>query len=354
MFEPNRHAARRVHANLTRSRHADRLRSRVVQPGRVLNLLACLIGVVALAIVLDQLGTDGLRRVFVGTGAWFVAIAAIDLASVVCDAFAIHGLLRAKMAVSYGRVFCAQASGIAINRLTPGNSLGEPVKVTMLAPVVPTTVAVGAILMFNLLTMYVGIAAIVLGVPLTALMLDLPHQATVAVWIATGVLIGFAIGVAILIRRGAIATLIGVLAGARLISAVRAERWRRAIAEIDTRLRDLGHLRSAGIARGLAGVLGSRVFNWLGTLGVLSAVGVPLTAPLVVAMLSVGILITWMSNIVPLGLGIADGTNYALYGVLGASPAAGLVFTMINRVRTCVLAVMGLAVLAIANALRRA
>ena len=61
-----------------------------------------------------------------------------------------------------------------------------------------------------------------------------------------------------------------------------------------------------------------------------------------------------MSNIVPLGLGIADGTNYALYGVLGASPAAGLVFTMINRVRTCVLAVMGLAVLAIANALRRA
>ena len=338
----------------TRSRPARRSATlRVVRPGRVLNLLACLIGVVALAIVLHQLGADGLRRVFVGTGAWFVAIAAIDLASVVCDAFAIHGLLRATSAVSYARVFGAQASGLAINRLTPGNSFGEPVKVTMLGPDVPTPVAVGAILMFNLLTMYVGIASIVLGVPLTALMLDIPHQAAIAVWLATVALIGFAIGIAIVIRRGAIATLIGVLARARLISAARAERWRRAIVEIDRRLRDLGHLRSAGIARGLAGVLGSRACNWLGTLGVLSAVGVPLTAPLVVAMLSVGILITWLSNIVPLGLGIADGTNYALYGLLGASPEAGLVFTMINRVRTVVLAVLGLAVLAIANALRR-
>ena len=93
--------------------------------------------------------------------------------------------------------------------------------------------------------------------------------------------------------------------------------------------------------------------NWIGTLVVLHVVGVPLTGQLVVAMLSVGILITWMSNIIPLGLGLADGGNYVLYGLLGAAPAAGLVFTMINRVRTVVLAAMGLAILAVANALRR-
>jgi uncharacterized membrane protein YbhN (UPF0104 family) len=70
-------------------------------------------------------------------------------------------------------------------------------------------------------------------------------------------------------------------------------------------------------------------------------------------MLSVGILITWVSNVIPLGLGIADGSTYALYGVLGASPDAGLVFSMVNRLRTCVLAVVGLAVMAIANATER-
>ena len=70
-------------------------------------------------------------------------------------------------------------------------------------------------------------------------------------------------------------------------------------------------------------------------------------------MLSVGILISWLSNVLPLGLGLADGTNYALYGLLGASPEAGLVFTMVNRLRTVVLAVMGLAIMAIANAMHR-
>ena len=323
----------------------------VQRPGRVLNLVACLIGGIALAIVLDQLGGEGLRRVFVGTGAWFAVIATIDLASVACDATAIHGFLRGS--ASYGRVFAAQASGIAINRLTPGNTLGEPVKVTMLAADVPTNAAVAAVLMFNLTTMYVGITSIIIGVPLALLMLDLPHRVAIAVWIATAVLLAFAISVAVLVKRGAIATAIGSLARLRIISPARAARWTAAIADIDVRVRDLGSLRSAGVARGVAGVVCSRVMNWLGTLVVLHAVGIPLTAPLVVAMLSVGILITWMSNIIPLGLGIADGTNYALYGVLGAAPDAGLVFTMINRVRTVVLAAMGLAILAVASALRR-
>ena len=50
---------------------------------------------------------------------------------------------------------------------------------------------------------------------------------------------------------------------------------------------------------------------------------------------------------------IPPGLNYALYGLLGASPAAGLVFSMVNRVRTIVLAAIGLTVMAIANALAR-
>ena len=56
---------------------------------------------------------------------------------------------------------------------------------------------------------------------------------------------------------------------------------------------------------------------------------------------------------VPLGLGLADGTNYALYGVLGSTGPVGLVFTMIGRARTCVLAAMGLTVLLIANLVDR-
>ena len=99
--------------------------------------------------------------------------------------------------------------------------------------------------------------------------------------------------------------------------------------------------------------MGSRICNWIGTVIILHAIHIPLTAPLVIASLSVGILVTWASNIVPLGLGLADGTNYALYGLLGASPVAGLLFTIVNRLRTIVLALIGLCVMGLASRFER-
>jgi hypothetical protein len=96
-------------------------------------------------------------------------------------------------------------------------------------------------------------------------------------------------------------------------------------------------------------VLASRVLSSVGTVVVMIAADVPLTAPLVLAMLSLGIVITWLSNVIPLGLGVADGSNYALYGVLGSTGAAGLLFTMVNRARTLVLALLGLSVMLVAS-----
>ena len=310
------------------------------------NLIALGIGAIGLIWLVHRLGWHDTEQAIVAIGPWFAVIGAIDLASVLCDAFAIHGFLRSSPGtrVSYARVLGAQASGLAINRLTPGNSLGEPVKVTMLVRYVPTELAVSAIVMFNLATIYVGIAAIAIGVPATALLLDLPDRVAVAVWIATAVLIALALALALIVRRGALATLVDAAAALSLISRARAERWRGRILEIDARVREV-----AGVRRGLVGVIGSRILNWAGTIVLLHAAAIAMTTPLVIAMLSVGILVTWMSNVIPLGLGLADGTNYALYGLLGASPAAGLVFAMVNRLRTVVLAMIGLVIMAIAN-----
>lgn len=319
----------------------------------VFNAVALVVGAVALAVVTHHLGWEGVRQVVLGTGAWFLVIAVIDVASALCDAFAIHGFLRPTVRVSYRRVLAAQLGGMAINRLTPASTLGEPVKVAMLVRALPVEPAVSAIVMFNLTTMYVGIAAIALGVPITALLLDLPAQVALAAWIGLAVVVAFGIAVLLLVRRGALATLVEALVAVRAISAARGARWRAKVAAIDARLGGIADTRRSGLRRGLAGVLGSRVLNWAGTVVVLHAADIPMTAPLVVAMLGVGILITWMSNIIPLGLGIADGTNYILYGLLGAAPVAGLLFTMVNRLRTVVLALIGLTVLAVASALDR-
>jgi len=313
-----------------------------------------LVGGVGLGVAIHQLGEDGMSRV-VATGWWFALIAGIDVIGTLFDALGIYAFIRPKQDVSYWAVFAAQASGIAVNRLTPGNSLGEPVKVTMLTTHrVPTSLAVSAVVMFNLVTMYVGIAALVIGVPITAAVLDLPREVAIVVWGATGLLVALAIAVIFILRRGAVSTLIGMISGVRFLSRERAARWRKKIVDIDTRLRDLlGDPKHSGLPRGLVGVAGSRVLNWCGTIAVMHATDIPLSPSLVVAALSVGVIITWASNIVPLGLGIADGANFVLYSVLGATPDAGLVFTMINRLRIVVLALIGLAIMAIAHSAHR-
>lgn len=312
------------------------------------------VGVAGLAFAIFQLGSDGVSRVL-ATGWWFALIALIDLAGTCFDALAIYAFVRPQQPVSYWAVFAAQASGIAVNRLTPGNSLGEPVKVTMLSTHgVTATTSVSSVVMFNLATMYVGIAALVIGVPLTATLLDLPHEISLVVWLATGVLVVAAVVVIVIIRRGAIATLIGAISGLRFVGRERAARWRAKIVDIDKRLRDFGKTGAqSGLSRALVGVVGSRVLNWCGTIAVLHAADIELSVSLVVAAVSVGVIVAWVASIVPLGLGIADGANYVLYDVLGATAQAGLVFTMINRLRTVVLAMIGLAVMAIAHGMHR-
>ncbi len=317
---------------------------------RVVNIVALAAGAIAFSLVVDRLGWGAIEHAVLGAGWWFLWIALIDLASVFSDSAAVYHLVRAEAPVSYWRVFAAQASGIAINRLTPANSIGEAIKVTMLLDHAPKEVAVSAIVKFNVATLYVAMTVVVLGVPLTTLALDLPDRIEIAVWGATAALVGLLVILALLLRRGAITTAVDALRATGLVGESTAARWTARIASIDASIASFGtpHAR-----RGVAFVMLSRVFHSAATILVLHAAAVPFTPPVVIAMLSVGILVTWLAGVVPLGIGLADGGNYFLYGALGSSGIAGLAFTMVNRTRVCVLAAMGLVVLAIANLVGR-
>jgi uncharacterized membrane protein YbhN (UPF0104 family) len=133
------------------------------------------------------------------------------------------------------------------------------------------------------------------------------------------------------------------------VSPERAQAWAAKLEELDARLRELHANRSPGTGRGVALLLASRVCSWAATTAVLVVVGATIDPTLLVGVFSVGILIGWISSIVPLGVGIADGGNYALFGVLGASGAHGVVMTMLGRVRSLVVALIGLCVMAAAH-----
>ncbi|MDQ3368021.1 MAG: flippase-like domain-containing protein [Myxococcota bacterium] len=310
---------------------------------RWLRPVALIGGLLAFALVARQLGWQGLTRVLVETGPWFLVIAAIDVGSALCDAAGIRSFARAHADVPYARALAAQLGGVAINRLTPGSALGEPVKVSMLVEHVPRASAVSTILMFDVTATCVAITVIVVGVPLTLIVTDLPGQLALIAWIGAGVLVAFAVTLALLVRRGVLASLIAVLARLRMVTRPRAEQWTLAVADIDAMVAELGRGPSR---RAIGWLISSRTLNCVGTVVLLHAADLPITAPLVIGLLSVGLLVQWVSNIVPLGLGLADGGNYLLYAALGAPAAAGLDFTMVHRARSIVLAAIGLTVLA--------
>jgi len=320
----------------------------------IFNIVVFAVGGAAFVLLMRNLGLDNARRVFADAGAWLAVVVGLDLATMACDAAAIHAFMRpeARM-VSYWRVLAAQASGRAINVLTPGGALGEAAKVTMLVGHAPRARIVSSIVLYNLGTLYLSVAILAIGVPITTALVDLPHQVAVIAWAGLVVIVVLVIALVVLVRRGAIETLLDAAKGARLLSPDRAHRYADKIADIDRQLRDLHADTTPGLRAGSLWIATSRLCSWAATTSVLHAIGAPLTATVLVGVFSVGILVGWVSSIVPLGVGIADGSNYALFGVLGASGAHGVVMTLLARARSVVVALIGLVVMAIAHTATR-
>jgi uncharacterized membrane protein YbhN (UPF0104 family) len=320
----------------------------------VWNLAVWALAIGLLVVMMRALGWSHAEQVIRDAGAWFPIVIALDVTGLACDAAAIHAFMspEARM-VSYLRVLAANASGRAVNLVTPGGAIGEATKVTMLVGHAPRARVISAILLFDLAGFYLSVAIVLVGVPITLAIVDLPHDLELVVWIGLAVIAPLAIGLGVLIHRGALGTILDAARGVRVISAARADAWKAKLAEIDRHLRELHADRSPGTRAGFVWMLVSRVVSWIATAIVLHALGVPLTPTLLIGVLSCGILIGWAASIVPFGLGIADGGNYALYSVLGAPGLSGVGAAMFSRARAAVLAVLGLGAMAIAHAINR-
>jgi hypothetical protein len=320
----------------------------------VFNIAVLVVGSVALVWMLNRLGWQNVKAVLTGVGGWFAVIVALDVAALAFEAAAIREFMRPESRmIKYWRVLAAQASGRAINILTPGGALGEPTKVTMMVAHAPRGRVVSAIVMINLASFYLSVAILMVGVPITALLVDLPTELKRVVWIGLAVLVPLVVAIGVLIQRGALGTVLAAAQRARLVSAERAEAWTAKLAGVDRRIRELQADRSAGTRAGLLFVCAARLCAWAATTVVLYNVGVELGFTVLCGVFSVGVLISWISAIVPFGLGVADASNYALYDVLGAAGAHGVFVTLLGRARSLTLALLGLVVMATGHATSR-
>jgi uncharacterized membrane protein YbhN (UPF0104 family) len=318
------------------------------------NIVVLVGGSIGLAVMMHQLGWAGARDVFTRVGRWAVVIVVLDLLDMVLDAGAISAfLLPASHRISFWRVFAAQASGRAINIFVPGGVVGEATKVTMLVSCAPRNRVLLAIVLFNLATFYISVAILIVGVPITLYFVHMPHELAVLAWAGLGLMVGLVIAVGVIVHRGAINTAMATLRGLHIISKERADRWHSKLAELDQNLQHLqsGRVPGAKLAVGL--LLAERTVAWITTVVVLHAIGVRLHPTLLIGVLSVGVIVSWMSAIVPFGIGVQDGSNYALFEVLGSSGSLGVLFTLVNRARTLAIAGVGFVIMAFAHTANR-
>lgn len=255
--------------------------------------------------------------------------------------------------VSYPRVLAAQASGRAINVLTPGGALGEPTKLSLLVSHAPKNRVLSSIVLLNLSQLYLSVLIIVIGTPVMFLLVDIPGELKILVAIGLAFLIPLLVGLGMLVRRGATTTLVAGIRRIRFISDERADAWKLRLAEVDKHIRQLYRNRDDGTWKGLLWVVASKAVAITTTVVLLDRAGVDVTPPLVIGIISVGLLITWVSQIVPMGLGLADGGNYALFGLLGATGVEGMAVTMVTRARSVTVAMLGLLAFAGLHTLNR-
>ena len=117
----------------------------------------------------------------------------------------------------------------------------------------------------------------------------------------------------------------------------------RAAASLTKAFAVCASVKRPAISSGVPGVAGFAV-TWSSSITLVAAVGVPVSPTLIVGVLSVGLLIGWISQVVPMGLGLQDGGNYALFGILGATGPQGLLVAMLQRARSVSVAMLGLGV----------
>jgi hypothetical protein len=307
-----------------------------------LTRISIVLGVIALAITVWTVGPEVLVTHLRAIGPWFAVLVAIELASTFCDAGVLYVLTRGRGAPTFRKVCVAQFAGRAVNSVTPGGNLGEVLKVSLLARECSTERILAAVLFSTIGTFVTGLAIVAAGSIATAFMFSLPRAAEIAL-VGVGVLAAaVVIATLVVVKRGMIAMLARAARRLHLLSQARYERWCDRLADVDRRIVEADH-RGTAIVLVIVSQLLTRGVIW----AALVAAGYSLGAPQLVAVLSAGVLLSWISGLVPMGVGVSEGGNGVLFALIGAAPSLGVAIAFARRVNQIVFAVIGFSVLGI-------
>lgn len=277
-------------------------------------------------------------------GFFFILIIAVDVSSSALDGTAVYYMSGGKGAPSWRECVVAQLAGRGVSAVTPGGNLGEPLKVGLLSKRCSPKRIVASVMYVGLVLVVFSFAVIALGTAATAFLFDIPNAGMIALMIGAAIAAAVAITIVVLIRRGMLSTIANALARIHIVSKKRRTKWKKSLEEVDDRLR--GHAEQKR-GHAIVCLAVSQTLQKFLTFLVVYAAGYTLSPGQFLALVSAGVLLGWISTIIPMGLGISEGGNVALFGLIGAPASLGLALSLARRVNQIVFATIGFIVLSL-------
>jgi uncharacterized protein (TIRG00374 family) len=311
------------------------------------------VALAALTWTIHSVGFTRLVHRLIGLGPWLFAVIGVEMLVTACDAAAIHRFVGRETRQTYLQVVMAQVAGRAINVVTPFGSLGELTKIALLVEHVPQARALSGVLLYDLVGQEISFVLMAVGAPLTALFMHLPHGLRFVLFVAGGVAALVSLAIPLLVHHGLLASFVGAARRLHVLGEARVVRWRKKLASVDERLRDGTEERRRERQVGLVFMLVSRLLTWAVMGLLIYAAGGPTSLGFLAAIVTAGQVITWISALVPLGLGVSEGGNYALFRALGADPSVGVAVALGRRVTHILYAVIGVVLLSVNQTVRR-
>ncbi len=313
------------------------------------------IAAIALVYTIRKAGLDSLWTNFQRIGWWWLAVVPMEALITTLDAVAIRAFLSPEQSkIRLRTAILAQLSGRAVNAVTPTGSLGEAIKVSVLAEHVSESRAVATILLYNVVGFTVELATVAVAAPLVVLLVPMPDGVGWLLIVSAVVCAAISIGLYLLVRGGMLTSFIGLGYRLRILSPARHERWRAKLAPVDDKIRITRGARRRDRVLGIALVTISRLTSMSLSLLLLHAMGDSITTAFVAAYTVGGFIIYMVGSLVPMGIGVSEGGNFEMFRMLGADPGSGLALVEARRTTQIAYAFIGLMLLTASETVKRA
>lgn len=239
-------------------------------------------------------------------------------------------------------------AGQAINTLAPTGNLGEVVKGKLVNQHVSGSVSISSLVIYNYIHFVWGVVVLVFGAVLSVFLPEIPGYLSLAMILATAVLIGVTILEFFLLRWGLASKTMELLTRMK-IPIKQPRKWLDMADKVDKNLHDFYRKYPKNFYICVLTKLISRVSAIVEIWVICYLLQKPITLFMALFIMSATILMYWLFTLVPSQLGVMEQGSDSLFGVVGFQPGFGFTFELVRRARRVFQIAVGLLALLVLN-----